>query len=230
MKTLFGMELYKLWSRKGFLALAALVFIMNLSLFAYAQHQDRIPAAAYGKLQDMLFSLPNEKRYDYICEYDDRIQRHWALQKLLYLDGRDDQGSRYLADSLRGEYPDLEETTSADFFENTVFYTGSLELEAEFMMRIRQEMEILHGYYDNLQDIQQRADHISSISIFADPASFSSKNIQKTAVDFQGMEDIAITYQLEKGIKEALHFPFTDVLAVLMTGIWRKKRNICFPL
>lgn len=219
MKTLYGMELYKLWSRKGFLVLVALIFAANLSLFAYAQQQGEIPIGAYGKLQDKLLSLPNEKRYDYICEYDDQIQKHSALQKLLYLNGREDQGSRYQTELLRAQYPDLEETTSAAFLENSTYYTGSLEQESVFMKDIRQEMETLHGYRENLQQIQRKADQIASISIFADPSSFSSMNIRKTAEDFRDMQDVVITYQLEKGLREALHFPFTDILAVLMTGM-----------
>ncbi|WP_412096621.1 hypothetical protein [Beduini sp.] len=212
------------------------MFILNLSLFAYAQQQNEIPLTAYKALQTKLLSLPNEERYLYICDYDDIIQDHFILQQMLYLEGRQDSDSLNKLEILHAQYPDIEKKTSRDFLETAIYYTKNLEQESQFMQAIRKEMEQLHGYHDRLSAIQDKADHISSISIFSDPASFSSKNIKKTAEDFKNMQDVVITYQLDKGIKEALHFPFTDVLVILMIGVIatalileeKEKRLFCF--
>ncbi len=236
MKSLFSMEMYKLWSKKGFLILISLMFILNLSLFAYTSQQNEIPLTAYEALQAKLLSLPNEERYLYICDYDDMIQDHFILQQILYLEGHQDNDSQNRLEMLRSQYPDIEKRTSHDFLETAIYYTKNLEQEAQFMQTIRKEMEHLHGYQDRLMQIQDEADHISSISIFSDPSSFSSKNIKKTAEDFKNMQDVVITYQLDKGIKEALHFPFTDVLVILMIGVIatalileeKEKRLFCF--
>lgn len=236
MKSLFSIEMYKLWSKKGFLILISLMFILNFSLFAYAQQQSEIPLTAYKALQAKLQTLPNEERYLYICDYDDMIQDHFILQQILYLEGRQDSDSLNRRDLLRSQYPDIEKRTSPDFLETAIYYTKNLEQEAQFIQAIRKEMEQLHGYHDRLSQIQDEADQISSISIFSDPTSFSSKNIKKTAEDFKNMQDVVITYQLDKGIKEALHFPFTDVLVILMIGVIatalileeKEKRLFCF--
>lgn len=236
MKSLLSIELYKVWSKKGFLILISLIFILNFSLFAYTQQQSEIPLTAYQALQAKLQTLPNEERYLYICEYDDRIQNHFILQQLLYLEGRQDSNSQYRLEALRSQHPDIEKKTSRDFLETAIYYTKNLEQEAQFMQDIRNEIDDLHHYHDQLAQIQDAADHISSISIFSDPSSFSSKNIKKTAQDFKDMQDVVITYQLDKGIKEALHFPFTDVLVMLMIGVIatalileeKDKRLFCF--
>lgn len=219
MKSLFSIEMYKLWSKKGFLMILALMFTLNLSLFAYTQHQNEIPLQAYKTLQNKLFTLPNEMRYAYICDYNETIQKHYILQQILLLEGKDDQKSQQQIDLLRSQYPDLNETTSRDFFKTAIYYSGSLEKEVLFMQEVQKEMDQLHHYHNYLAQIQQKANEISSSSIFSKPTSFSAHNIKKTAQDFQGMDDIVIEYQLQIGIKEAIHFPLTDVLIILIVGV-----------
>ena len=117
---------------------------------------------------------------------------------------------------LQSQYPDIEKTYGNDFLQFTPYFTDSLEQEAEFMHTIRKEMDTLYHYKAQLQDIRQKADAISSISIFSQKDSFSARNIIKTSHDFEKMSDCIITYQLEKGIKDATHAPITDILILIM--------------
>lgn len=213
MISILKMEAYKLWHKPNFIALMIIIFCMNLGIFAYLEQSQNIPLHAYQTLQVKLNTLPNEKRYTYICNYDDQIQAFEILSQMQSL--KQHKETNQLA-VLQSQYPDIEKTYGNDFLQYTPYFTDSLELEAEFMHTIRKEMDTLYHYKAQLQDIRQKADAISSISIFSQKDSFSARNIIKTSHDFEKMSDCIITYQLEKGIKDATHAPITDILILIM--------------
>lgn len=216
MTALIRMEFYKLWHKRQIVVLFLSVFILNLGLLLYTQQQQTIPIQAYDKFQKELSTMPNKDRYEWISSYHDQIEAFSILSQIQTLQsGKPDNWENMIA-SLRFSYPDIEEAYGQAFQQNQSYFTGSLELEAEFMKKIKQEMDILHDTPDRLDEIQKKADAFGSISIFSQEHSFASRNITKTAQDFQKMKDVEITYQLEKGLYEALSFPISNFLIIVM--------------
>lgn len=216
MIALIRMEYYKLWRKRQIVVLFLIVFILNLGLLLYTQQQQTIPIQAYDKLQKELSSLPNTDRYEWIDSYSDQIEAFSILSQMQALQSGKPEHWENMIASLRLSHPDIEEAYGQAFQQEQNYMTGSLELEAEFMKQIKQEMDILHDMPKRLDEIQKKADAIGSISIFSQEQSFSSRNIKKTAQDFQKMKDVEIIYQLEKGLVEALSFPVSNFLIILM--------------
>lgn len=213
MISIISQECYKLWHKRNFLLLLILLFLTNFALFAYQEHQQSIPISAYQKLQQDLLKLPNDERYTFICEYDDKIQAFSTLQQIQNLQST--QNNENLIASIREKHPNLNQYRKA-FQQSHTYYTDNLEQEAMFMQEIRTEMNTLHQYPDMLQEIEEKAASISSISIFTKQDTFSLQNIKKTADDFKNMKDTTITYQLQKGIQDATSFVFTDFCIILI--------------
>ncbi|WP_416325475.1 hypothetical protein [[Eubacterium] hominis] len=212
---LIRMEAYKLWHKRSFLTALIMIFFINLGLLAYTDINQPIPPQAYQNFQKTLSAIPNEQRYAFVCDYDDKIQAFMILQQIRNAQLHHDEAQ--LA-SIRTNYPDIEKKYAKEFEEQPSYYTSSLEQEASFLQEIRYEMESLHAYHDRLSAIEQKAIDISSISIFSNTNSFSARNIQKTARDYQDMKLEHVTYQLEKGMLEATHTPFTDMLVLLISA------------
>ncbi len=77
--------------------------------------------------------------------------------------------------------------------------------------------EIKAAEYQNMLDeIASQAQNLSQISIFQDQENshFSSRNIQKTAADFEQMRDIKISYEPAEGFVKATNFRVTDILLI----------------
>lgn len=235
MQSIIRMELYKLFHQKSIRSLLLIVFAVNVGVFYYTQAAQAIPISAYDQLQQELFQLPNEERYDFISAYHDKIEAFQILQQLQNLQVNPSQNQEMI-EYLRQQYPDVEQRYGSAFLENNIYYTGSLDTEAAFLKEVQEEMDTLHDYPNRLAQIQEKANTIHSVSIFSDTASFSTRNIQKTAQDFQGMEVLQPIYQLEKGFHEIFTFPFTDFLilivamAIVSSLILEEKEKGLFPL
>lgn len=94
----------------------------------------------------------------------------------------------------------------------------------------------VNGYAAYLGNITERRENMSSISIFADSqkSDFSQKNIEKSAKDHEGMENIEPIYFASKGIKNVLKLSLSDILVILISAyfamllVWEEKENgIC---
>lgn len=216
MIALIRMESYKLWHKRQFQGLVLIILLVNLGLLLYTQQNQTIPIHAYDKLQKELSTIPNDERYDWISTYDEKIQAFSVLQQIQNLQMQKPDNWENMIASLRFKYPGIEDTYGEAFLQEQSYYTGSLEQEAVFMRKIQKEMDTLHDIPARQKEIQDKADSIRSVSIFSKEHSFSSKNITKTADDFQKMEDVPITYQLEKGLHEALSFPITSFFIIVM--------------
>lgn len=74
-------------------------------------------------------------------------------------------------------------------------------------------------YPDYLETIQKQAENMNTISIFSQPNSFSSRNIQKTAEDFFPLSHLTLSVGIDEGITRFLSFRLADYAALLMMVI-----------
>ncbi len=95
-------------------------------------------------------------------------------------------------------------------------YTGEWYKEEALINYVKGEVDQCLTYGDYLSSIDESADIMAEMPIFADKESFDYKNIMKTKDDFGHLERKALDPQPSKGILTAVRFGFTDVLAFIL--------------
>lgn len=213
MIALVSMEFRKLWYRSSFLVLMVVLCCCNLAFLYYTQDLTAtIPHHAYQTLEHTLATLPNEQRYAYLMDYQEKIENFQALQSIDTM-RMQDIDETIIAYTM-AQHPTME-SYRKDYQKMELLFCDNLEQELRFLQQVGKEMKQLHDYPTYLKEIASKAQALSSISIFQKQQGFSSINIQKTASDYQKIQQVPITYESEKGIKEALSSPITNVLLCL---------------
>ena len=95
-------------------------------------------------------------------------------------------------------------------------YTNNEFAEQELTNDILKEVEACAKYDEYLQNIDDTAKKMTSISLFAEPDTFSYKNIAKTPSDFAHLKGSKLTPAPSKGIQQATGFLATDLIGLLM--------------
>lgn len=215
---LIKIEFDKLWRRKIFIIFLILIFLINILALAYMQNLNSNTApSAYQKLQAQLETISNEQRYTFIEDYYHQIEGFGILEQLSYLSTKPQENQDLIA-SIRSQYPEVEEKYGRLYYANDYsYYTDNLESETVFIKEIYDNMSLLKQYPQYLDDIQDKAKTISSISIFQkNNSDMSKKNVLKSAQDYQACSNVKITYDVEHGINEVLSFPLTNFLIILV--------------
>ena len=99
---------------------------------------------------------------------------------------------------------------------NILEETESDLVELELSEAVLAEVEATAKYDDYLSGIDERAKKMTAISLFADPDSFSYRNIAKTPDDFTHLKGSTLTVSPSKGVDMATGFLPTDVISFLM--------------
>lgn len=208
-------ELKKLFCQKKLIIFLVGLIIANVSSFAYYQNCNmRISNHAYAQFHQDIQSISNHQRYDYIEEEYQRYNAFLLLENINQL-SLHKQKNKNIIDDIFKEYPYIAQYKTEFQRGYSLKYTSSLESEVTFLQNIYDEWKILHGYSDYLKDIEEKAKTIQSISIFQHN---NSDNIIKTARDYQSLKNIPISYELEKGVKDAISFPLTSYF--LLVGLF----------
>ena len=95
-------------------------------------------------------------------------------------------------------------------------YTDNIFTEQQLISDVLKEVQACAEYDGYLDGIDQQARKMTGISLFADPDSFSYKNIAKTPSDFAHLKGSTLTPAPSKGVDMATGFQVTDIAAFLM--------------
>lgn len=95
-------------------------------------------------------------------------------------------------------------------------YTGRWDKEEALIFYVKDEIEESLTYGEYLESIDESADILASMPIFADKDSFDYKNIMKTKDEFRHLERRPLDPQPSKGILTAVRFGFTDIFAFIL--------------
>lgn len=215
MLALIKYEALKLLQNKKCLLILVVMIIVYMLLFIYQQSLSSIPSSSYQRLQETLDSIDNEQRYTYIHNEYKKYQAFEILEQLSYL-RQNESENQMMIESILSENPNIEKEYLALYRQNhQLHYTDSLEAEVQFLKGINDEMTLLHQYPQYIQQIQEKAQTFSQISIFQQDSQ-TQNDIQKSAQDYQGREDIDIIYESEYGIQQSLTFPMTSLFLFIM--------------
>ena len=215
MTRLAAAELRKIWRSRFFLTALGVLLAANLFLlwFGTQRAPGSAPASAYRALEAQTAGMGMDELDTFLHGELARAEAlshiDYTLRTEAYRGGRQDEALRaqYAEDFARyyGAY------VAGDF----LHYAPTLAQEYRFLDGICLEFEQADGYEAFLDSIDQKAQQLSQISIFAQSESgYDMANIRATAADFAGMRGTAIQYYPQKGLVTALDFALTDVVAV----------------
>lgn len=211
MRSLLVMELYKLWRNKRFLLLLGILLLCNIGFLSYETWgQGEVPVQAYRKLSAQLHTMDPTQRYTFIQKHQAQVELAEVKALLVQLRKQHTPEAEIRIEALQEQYPDSRKGS-----ENPFLYTGALEAETAFMESVKTQADIVKEYPAFLNEIQQKAATISSISIFSEQDGFSSRNIQKSSADYAAMKSVQIDFQLEDGLLRAVSSPVTAMLVLL---------------
>ena len=140
---------------------------------------------------------------------------------LLYVNEKNN-GEVYTAAQYRQMYDEISGKPVNEVYNNLLKKWQALDegdgdpAQLELTSDVLEEVKAIFEYDDHLSDIDERARRMTAITLFADPDSFSYKNIKRTPQDFAHLKGSRLQVAPSKGIDMATGFLPTDVIAFLM--------------
>lgn len=185
---LFGFECRKIFLQKGFAVIVFLSAVLNLFLLNYSTNDSGLSykPQEYRRMMEDMRTLSMEEATRYLTEYNERLR-----EDDVYLLSEQD-------------------------IRNLCLYTGDLWNERDLLQAGLEELENAAGYDTYLKEIQDDASRMLEVSIFRKNSGYSTRNLVKTAKDYQKMEDMTLRFDISQGIIQAAGFPATDLLGLLL--------------
>ena len=125
-----------------------------------------------------------------------------------------------------GELSDMQPEEAleiADILSDSVIKCKYDELEPEEqtvysrqLNKIKEQLEYIIKYPEDIKNIQNNADTLKSFSIFADKNSFTYNNIQKTAKDFKRVEGVQLYLTDNKAVSGFVTYYYIYYLALIL--------------
>lgn len=222
-------ELHKVWAKRA--VMVALVFLLLANVFLLwvstrPSPQDP-PASAYKLLTQELRSLTMPQRVEYIAQHHKVAEHMVIVENVLTWEAQDSAMGQILREEYAAVMEEYEPLYRAGGF---LTFTPTVQQEYMFLNIIRQELDTACNYEEFLLAIEQKAQQLSQISVFAEAGGYDHLNIMVTAAAFDGMSGISIDYLPQKGIHTAVNFQFTDVFSffamlVFATVLVRQERD-----
>ena len=110
----------------------------------------------------------------------------------------------------------VEEKLKAVSDSDKSFYTGDSGKDRRLLEGAKRQLAIISDYKAYSQSVSDKAKNITDVSIFADKGSFSYKNAEATARDFERLADVQTSYDISHGVNAATDFLLTDLIVILL--------------
>lgn len=207
MKIYLG-ELVKAFCKKTTVGIFIALAVLNGVLLWVNENQknDTYTADQYKAVFADLEGLSAEQAYDRVSLQSKKLQ---LIDRLSF--GED------ISDALK-DYPEIDGEQLMKEYKNKSYlrYTDDSYSEQQLLKDVLAEVECCAKYEDYLTGIDNTAKKMTGISLFADPDSFSYKNIAKTPDDFAHLKGSTLEIAPSKGVSMATGFLATDLIGLLM--------------
>lgn len=216
-------ELQKILRRKNLLVMTAVFLLANVVLLWYVDSLRQLPPSwAYREVQSRLEAMEEDQKGAFLREKYEESVAYSLLLEIAAINGMAElpaERRQEMTEMAVGENQAVVDRFSSGFSpDRKPQYANSFEAEAAFWGGLYQEWQAVSGYAARLARIEEDAARLTSISIFYDEntASFSSRNVLKTAEDYRGLQGLSIPYTITEGLSFSMQSATTDVLAVCM--------------
>lgn len=207
MKIYLG-ELVKAFCKKSTIGIFIVLAMLNGVLLWVNENQknDTYSAAQYKAAFADLEGISTEQAYEQV---DLQLQKLQLIDRLSF--GED------ISDTFK-QYPEIDSEELMKEYKNKSYlrYTNDNFSEQQLLKDILAEVESCAKYEEYLKGIDETARKMTGISLFADPDSFSYKNIAKTPADFAHLKGSTLKVAPSKGVSMATGFLATDLIGLLM--------------
>lgn len=103
--------------------------------------------------------------------------------------------------------------------DDVTHYTDDSYSERTLLDNAENQLKIVSDYKAYINQIIEKSDNITGVSIFEDSSSFSYKNAVKTAEDYKPLFNIETAYSNSEGVNMATDFMLTDLIVILLLCI-----------
>lgn len=213
-------ELAKIWKKRSFILSVCVLLAVNLFLLWYVHLPDDAtpPLSAYKAFQEDIASMSEEEKAGYITGLKEKMDGIRLVRDVRNMQAMGSDMGDELAQQKMDANPGVFEQYS-DLYKNGdyLLYTDDLTLEGNFVDELYEEFVRVSGYENYLSEIQENKNGMMGISVFSqnDTDSFSSRNIAKSAADYEKLDHVKICWQSAKGITSAMENDITDILMFL---------------
>lgn len=213
-------ELRKIWSKKSFALSVCVLLTVNVFLLWYVNLPDEEtpPLSAYHAFQADTAAMSEAQKADYVTELKEKLDGISFVQNIQNMQAMDSEMGKTLAQQELEKNPGVFEKyyavlQSGDYLN----YTENLSQESTLLNELYEEFSKVSGYQKYLDSVQESKNRLNGISIFQNAASnsFSGRNIEKSATDYESLRSVPIRWQPSKGIALATGSRITDILLFL---------------
>ncbi|WP_042160811.1 ABC transporter permease [Paenibacillus gorillae] len=215
---LFKYEWMKIFSSRALLLLTAGLIVLNGVLIYLDEYNNRqaVPytPAAYNQLYESYEGLPSK-------QIEAMLERAYAeLLAIIDLESMLSNTAYTSESMIQGQlaerYPsiDIEALFSSYTSGSYLKYTNHSYEELLLTKEALEQSVNVNRYASFLQQKEEDAKILSSISIFAKEGSYSSKYVIKAANDYAGLSGVELSFERSKGVTMATQFLPTDLIAV----------------
>lgn len=214
MKLIFY-ELKKVLNKKIFLIFLFLCLLVNgFLLYSFQNTEDNKLRIAYcdeyGALLKEYSNLPLDEAEKRI---NDEMLVYEISDKFDLITQSDDEKEIEMYSLELEEY----KKNNKEVYEKAVKLNkqGGEELwKIQFLSDFTRQFEYIKSYPDFIDEMYERAEEQSGISIFGDENSFSYKNLYKTAYDYASLKDIKLSLANFEAFTETVKYGLTDIFII----------------
>ena len=221
MTALIRFELQKVWLKRSFLSLMALLIIINVFLLWYLNQptEDEPPLSAYKAVCLDISDMREHEKLTYIKHLKEQADGLSLVEQVHNLCTQANKSGTLLAEQLKKNHPGVYDKYEKLYRKgNYLHYTDSLAKERVLLDELFEEISAVSGYDDYLASVQNNGNQLGTISVFQSSKtteSFGSRNIAKSASDHSGLSSRNIRWFPSKGMEMAVKSPATDLLILL---------------
>lgn len=213
-------ELSKVWRKKSFLLSVCVLLAVNLFLLWYINLPDGVtpPLSSYKAFGEDVFSMSEEEKAEYVTELKNKMDGILFVQRIQSLQAMGNEMGTVIAQQELDANPGIfEEYYKLYQGGEYLLYTDDQAQESTLIDELYEEFHKVSEYEDYLESVQKRKNSLNGISIFQNESSnsFSNRNIEKSAADYEKMGNVRIRWQPSKAITLASEGSITDILLFL---------------
>lgn len=221
---LTGFELEKLWGKRRFRLSCLLLLLLELFLMWYTTlpAEGKAGLSAYKAFQKQISAMSEAEKQAYVTGLKETMDGMALVQDVLMLQGMGNEMGDRLAVQAMKSAPGVFEACYERYQRGDYLtFTDSFWQEQSLIEELYEEWEKTAGYGAYLQSVQERGSVLGGIGIFGgtaggeEEASFSARNVKKSAEDYAGLSDERIRWMPGKGLIGAMNNVWTDIFLLL---------------
>ncbi|MCD8025577.1 MAG: hypothetical protein LUF33_01215 [Clostridiales bacterium] len=208
-------EIFKLFSKRIFLACLVISLLANAFFIVYSQSSDTVNSAIADNNEEYDDFISECLSQDNAAEFIESKQKE--IQIAIFLENTS------TSDDTDAEYIENQKKSYSE--ESPEEYRNALELDLSnderqarliMIQDLASQLEYIDGYDEFIAEMEARAENQKSFSIFSDSSSFSFRNIEETPKDFEHLKDIELTIGNSKALEASTRFQLTDYLVLIL--------------